>query len=135
MNPNLMDLPQMGFSEDLIDELNVWITDPLAYVREFKEVTGQEADSHLYLNLINEEIEEWAEAETDIEELKELADVLYVIYGYALAKGWDITEALSRVHYNNLGRVIQEDGTIHRRADGKIIKNPKAPKIDLEDLL
>ena len=49
--------------------------------------------------------------------------------------GWDLSEALHRVHENNLARVIQDDGTIKRREDGKIIKNPNAPKINLEDLL
>ncbi len=108
------------------------------YSVEFSRITGQEPSSELYKTLIEEEYTEWLEARTAgdyLNEIKELADLLYVIYGYANAKGWDIQEALRRVHQNNLGRVIQDDGSVQRRDDGKIIKNPNAPKINLEDLL
>jgi len=64
-----------------------------------------------------------------------LADLVYVIYGFANAKGWDLDEAIRRVHVNNLGRCIQPDGTIQRRVDGKILKNKDYPKVNLEDLV
>jgi len=57
-----------------------------------------------------------------------------VIYGYALARGWDLDEAVTRVHENNMARMKQDDGTIKRREDGKIIKNPNTPKVNLKDL-
>lgn len=44
-------------------------------------------------------------------------------------------EAFKRVHENNMGRMFQEDGSIKRRKDGKIIKNRKYPKVKLGDLL
>jgi predicted HAD superfamily Cof-like phosphohydrolase len=69
------------------------------------------------------------------DELKELADLVYVIYGYAYAKGWNLDEALKRVHENNVARMTQDDGTIKRREDGKIIKNPNTPKVKLHDLV
>ena len=40
-----------------------------------------------------------------------------------------------RVHTNNLGRCTQPDGTVHRRADGKIMKNLDYPKVNLQDLV
>lgn len=111
---------------------------PLDYVAEFSKATDQKPDKTLYHNLIHEEFKEWDE-ETMFgepeEELKELADLVYVIYGYALANKWDLNEALYRVHCNNLSRITQDDGTILRRDDGKIIKNPNAPKIELGDLV
>jgi predicted HAD superfamily Cof-like phosphohydrolase len=58
-----------------------------------------------------------------------------VIYGYANAKGWDLAEAVLRVHNNNVGRCIQPDGSIKRRADGKVMKNPDYPKPNLSDLV
>jgi len=109
---------------------------PTEMVREFVTISGQKPNPDLYSKLISEEFYEWLEAyEGSQEELKEMADLLYVIYGYANARGWDIGEAFRRVHENNLGRMYQPDGTIRRREDGKIIKNPDYPKVNLEDLI
>src|SRR3972149_2730140 len=37
--------------------------------------------------------------------LKELADLAYVIYGTAEAFGWDLDEALRRVHESNMSKL------------------------------
>jgi len=112
---------------------------PLEMTKHYQEVTGQEPDPELYERLIEEEFDEWSEIKDEpwasVPELKELADLVYVIYGYANARGWDLNEALYRVHSNNLGRMYQPDGSINRREDGKIVKNPDYPKVDLEDLV
>lgn len=108
---------------------------PLDMVKEFSERTGQQPDSFLYGRLIAEEFEEFFDAYSDINELKELADLVYVAYGFANAKGWDLDEAVRRVHENNLGRCIQPDGSIQRREDGKIVKNKDYPHVYLEDLV
>jgi NTP pyrophosphatase (non-canonical NTP hydrolase) len=113
---------------------------PMEMVKQFVRVSGQEPDAALYGGLIVEEYGEWWEEvvygeETPVAELKELTDLLYVIYGYANAKGWDIEEAFRRVHANNMGRMCQPDGTIKRREDGKIEKNKEYPKVKLEDLV
>ena len=60
---------------------------------------------------------------------------MYVIYGYANVRGWDLDEAVRRVHENNIGRCIQPDGSIQRREDGKILKNKDFPKVELGDLV
>jgi predicted HAD superfamily Cof-like phosphohydrolase len=107
-------------------------------VKEFSAKTGQLPKPYLYAALIAEETDEWRSEylhDTSEAQLKELADLVYVVYGYANAKGWDLDEAVRRVHENNLGRCIQPDGTVHRRADGKILKNPDYPKVDLTDLV
>lgn len=113
---------------------------PMEMVKQFVRVSGQEPDAALYGDLIVEEYGEWWEEvvygeETPVAELKELTDLLYVIYGYANAKGWDIEEAFRRVHANNMGRMYQPDGSIKRRADGKIEKNKEYHKVKLEDLI
>ena len=110
---------------------------PLDMVAEFCKVTGQSPTPSLYVKLIGEEFDEWAKegmrkSEADI---KELADIVYVLYGYALAMGYDLDEAVRRVHENNVGRCVQPDGTVKRRADGKIIKNKDYPKVNLSDLV
>lgn len=108
---------------------------PLGMIKQFVRVSGQKPDAALYMNLIFEEFTEWENEEDPVAELKELTDLLYVIYGYANAKGWDIEEAFRRVHANNMGRMYQPDGSIKRREDGKIEKNKEYPKVNLEDLI
>ena len=106
-------------------------------VKEFAKVTEQQPTPSLYVKLIGEELDEWAKegmirSEND---LKELADLVYVIYGYANAMKYDLDEAVRRVHENNIGRCVQPDGTVKRRADGKIEKNKDYPKVNLSDLV
>jgi len=110
-------------------------------VREFAKITGQEPNPKMSSKLIVEEFNEWFAEAFDLRptgyasELKELSDLLYVVYGYANAKGWNLDEAVRRVHENNVGRCIQPDGSIKRREDGKIEKNKDYPKVQLEDLV
>jgi len=113
-----------------------YIRSPSDMVKEFASVTGQDGTPMLYDNLITEEYSEWFKEEPyTVNDLKELADLVYVIYGYAIACGYDLDGAIARVHENNLGRCIQPDGTVQRRFDGKIIKNPQYPPVVLADLL
>lgn len=111
---------------------------PLGMVKEYQDLTGQEASPSLYSTLIDEEFSEWVnESRMGLsyeDELKELADLVYVIFGYANAMGWDLDEAVRRVHENNVGRMYQPDGTIKRREDGKVIRNKDYPKVNLSDL-
>ena len=113
---------------------------PMQMVKYFKEFTGQEGTPQLYSRLIMEEYDEWKQELLQINgsrtaELKELADLVYVLYGYALSKGWNLDEALYRVHVNNILRVKQPDGTVKKREDGKILKVDNPPKVRLEDLV
>jgi len=109
---------------------------PSDMVKEFMSITEQVVDPVLYEGLIVEEFREWQkELQCTATDLKELADLVYVCYGYAEACGYDLDEALVRVHQNNVGRCIQPDGTVKRREDGKIMKNPDYPKVQLEDLI
>lgn len=112
---------------------------PLEMVKEYQDTSGQEPDPKLYEDLIDEEYEEWVGSgyyqRGTTHELKELADLVYVIYGYANSLGWNLDEALKRIHQNNMDRMYQDDGTILRREDNKIIKNPNTPKVVLEDLV
>ena len=134
------DLRQMGYGYyDLEEEARpLSENNPLWMVREFARLTQQIPNPALYAALIAEESDEWRSEylrDTKVEQLKELADLVYVIYGYALSKGWDLTEAIYRVHRNNVGRCIQPDGSVKRREDGKIMKNPNYPKVNLDDLV
>jgi len=131
-------------------EATVGNTDVMSMVKRFAEVMGQEPNALLSEALVDEEYEEWgfesnlqsgevakhyAQKYDPTKELKELSDLVYVIYGYANVRGWDLDEAVRRVHENNIGRCIQPDGSIQRREDGKILRNPDYPKPNLSDLV
>ena len=110
-------------------------------VSEYKTTAKQEPNSSRSLYLIEEECSEFFEAAFynsttgNKEILKELSDLVYTCYGYAIDAGWNLDEAVRRVHENNMGRMFQDDGTIKRREDGKIMKNPNYPAVNLEDLV
>ena len=113
---------------------------PQSLVADFYKTAGITPEPTMAKSLVMEEVSEFLEETNDPNgdpqaELKEMADVLFVIYGYALARGWDLEEAFFRVYENNVGRMRQDDGTIKRREDGKVIKNPNYPKVDLSDLV
>ena len=130
--------------EAFCDELEASRRPPLTVpqmVEIFVETMRQDKNPEMSAKLIEEEYQEW-DAESRLtggrffdRELKELADLVYVIYGYARARGWDLEEAVRRVHKNNIDRCVWPDGVVKYRADGKALKNPDAPKIDLEDLV
>lgn len=123
---------------------------PLDMVREFATVMGQPLDQpwvvdvHSYPSnnldalrglLIHEEYEEFMEAMDDpVDALKELADLVYVCYGYAATFGWDLDEAVKRVHESNMSK-LGDDGKPIYREDGKIMKGPNYKKPDLSDLI
>lgn len=54
---------------------------------------------------------------------QELVDVIYVTVGTALEFGSPLEQVWDEVHAANM-RKIGPSGTVHRRADGKVIKPP-----------
>lgn len=126
------DLDDMGYT--YFSETKV-VPTVAEMVKEFSQVLNQKPSRLLYQDLIQEEYHEWTETAHDEDELKELSDLVYVIYGYANVCGYDLDEAIRRVHANNLGRCIQPDGTILRSEAGKVIKNKDYPKVNLSDLV
>jgi len=93
--------------------------------------------------LIVEEFKEFLDAENQLimglrvnasECLKELADLVYVCYQYAENLGWDLDEALNRVHQSNMSK-LGDDGQPIRRDDGKVLKGPNYKEPDLKDLV
>ena len=84
--------------------------------------------------LVAEEVKEFFAADTDVDKLKELTDLLYVAYQFAEVKGWDLDEAFRRVHYSNLSKV-GKDGRALYREDGKVLKGPNYQPPDLHDLV
>lgn len=87
--------------------------------------------------IMTEEINEWASAaeyDHDItQRAKELADILYTVFGTIITEGLQdhIELVFDKVHESNMSK-LGEDGKPFRRADGKILKgeNYKEPDLD-----
>ena len=112
----------------------------LTQAKEFREAYGIESSEtqvEMQKSLIDEEWSEFHESfhlGTDEEELKELCDLVYVCYQYAANLGWDLDEAMDRVHKSNMSK-LGEDGKPLYRADGKVLKGPNYQPPNLEDLI
>lgn len=116
---------------------------PLDMVVEFATAMGQDVDvpygrttdlETMRLKLIEEECKEVHDADSTENLLKELADLVYVTYGMAATFGWDLDEAVRRVHASNMSK-LGEDGKPIYREDGKVLKGPNYKKPDLSDLV
>jgi len=91
----------------------------------------------MQLGLIAEEFIEFKDAvdnEPYENELKELADLVYVCFQYAENMEWDLEEALDRVHKSNMSK-LGLDGKPIRRADGKVLKGPNYQPPVMNDLI
>lgn len=60
----------------------------------------------------------------------ELADVVYVAYGTALVHGIDLDAVIAEIHRSNMTK-LGPDGSVARRADGKVLKGEhyRAPDV------
>ena len=90
----------------------------------------------MQLSLIAEEYFEFLEAvrnEPEENQLKELADLVYVGFQYAASRGWPLDEALDRVYESNMSKLV--DGKPLRREDGKVLKGPNYKPPYLTDLV
>ena len=109
----------------------------------FRSAFGQEPSQTLAAmtmqkNLIAEEWQEfdWATAKDEprSNQLKELADLVYVCYQYAANMEWDLDEAMKRVHNSNMSKLDDYGNPVYRE-DGKVMKGPNYAPPNLEDLV
>ena len=84
--------------------------------------------------LIQEEYCELMEALTAEEQLKEMADLIIVTYHKAVTFGWNLDEAVRRVHASNMSKLDEEGEPIFRE-DGKVMKGPNYKEPNLSDLI
>tara|TARA_B100000287_G_C20169619_1_gene597701 strand:- start:207 stop:572 length:366 start_codon:yes stop_codon:yes gene_type:complete len=96
-----------------------------------------EADLKLQRNLIREEYWEFNQAVADYKPdehaLKELADLVFVCFQYAVAAGWELDEALDRVFKSNMSKL--ENGKPVKNKFGKVTKGRNYEPPYLEDLV
>jgi len=65
---------------------------------------------------------------------KELADLLYVVYGTAAAYGIPIDDVYREVHRSNMSK-LGPDGKPIYREDGKVLKGPNYTPADIQKVL
>ena len=120
---------------------------PLEMVRQFATAMGHPLDEIWRFNRDLEDLryrlvaEEFCEFEDESDAgtrpaamLSELADIVYVTYGYAATFGWNLDEAVRRIHLANMSK-LGPDGKPLYRPDGKVLKGPNYRKADLSDLV
>ncbi len=108
---------------------------PNDLVKEFHETYGlairdipqlEVPEREMRKKLIQEEYEEFMEAyENDdfIEMSDAVADLIYVLYGWALTHGVPLDEILAEVQASNMSK-LDENGEPIYREDGKVLKGP-----------
>lgn len=138
---------------------------PMHMVREFMLQFGQPTPEqikmpcplthNLRFRLIDEEAQELRDATNVIEYLDSIGDLLYVVYGAAIAAGFtaqQIDAAVYEIHRSNMSKLWSADEIdyipadcraslvgdgryIVRRSDGKIIKSPTYSPANLEQFI
>lgn len=97
----------------------------------------------MQLKLIDEEHKELVEAAGDVfadpenselreNLIKEISDLVFVSYQFAVAFGFDLDTAMARVYESNMSKLDKHGKPIYR-VDGKVLKGPNYKKPDLSD--
>lgn len=92
-----------------------------------------QADQELRIRLIEEELKELylgLEAGDVANVAKELADLIYVLVGSAIAWGIDLASVWDEVHRSNMSK-----NPDNKRADGKVLKGPEYSPANIEAVL
>lgn len=76
----------------------------------------------LYFNLIEEEFNELKSAESSVEELDALIDILVVTVGAIHSAGFDAEGAWNEVMRTNFAKIDPATGKVRKRQDGKVLK-------------
>ena len=87
--------------------------------------TNNEEQAQLYHRLINEEYNEFIKARSekdDVETLDACFDMIWVIIGYMLSKGYDVEGAWNEGSNSNLAKIDDVTGKVIKRDDGKVLK-------------
>ena len=119
------------------------MTDEQSMVEEFhrkfdirvsdRPTIPDETTRALRVRLIQEEFDELREALGNkdlVSVAKEIADLLYVVYGTAVSYGIDMEPVFQEVHRSNLSKVGG-----YKRADGKWVKPPTYSPACLEPIV
>ena len=87
--------------------------------------TNNQKQSELYKKLIEEEYWEFLTAynvKDDVETLDACFDMIWVIVGYMLSKGYDVESIWDEGAKSNLAKIDPVTGKVNKREDGKVLK-------------
>ena len=76
----------------------------------------------LYFKLIEEEFNELKSADSAVDELDALIDILVVTIGAIHSGGFDAEGAWREVMRSNLSKIDKDTGKVRKREDGKVLK-------------
>lgn len=76
----------------------------------------------MYWALIEEEMEEMRNAESEVDEFDAVLDLIVVLIGYGISRGYPMKAGWDEVLRSNFAKVDPVTGKIKRREDGKILK-------------
>lgn len=147
MTSNRMGAAHPNYNENgLAKDVNEPRKTPLEAVKEFHEHYGMPVGespkwldsgrTQLRMELIKEEYKEMLQgyASEDLPNVaKELADMVYVIYGMAVELGIDLDSVFEEVHRSNMSK-LGADGKPLYREDGKVLKGPNYSPADVESV-
>lgn len=117
---------------------------PMTDVKEWLRRVGQFVDNdndsqrRLYAKLITEEYSEFVDAfidDDDVEQLDACMDMIWVIIGYALSRGWDVEAAWNEVSRSNFSKFDTKGDPIKNAETGKIMKGPDYSPPDLKKII
>jgi predicted HAD superfamily Cof-like phosphohydrolase len=101
-------------------------------------IEHNDAQADMYHALIGEEFAELGEAELvgdEVEEFDAVLDLLVVLIGYGLSRGWPMVEGWDEVVRSNMAKINPHTGTVTKREDGKILKPAGWTPPDLKGVL
>lgn len=93
-----------------------------------QSVDGSNPDQYkMYLNLIDEEVQELklaVERGDTVEQLDALLDIIVVTIGAIHSAGHDGEGGWKEVMSTNFAKIDKETGKVRKREDGKVLKGP-----------
>jgi len=124
----------MRFECDMLEEFNEAFEIPYLDSPD----VGSEEMGELRIRLLQEEVQEYADAVRDgdlVEILDALGDIAYILAGSILNHGLQevIDEAFTEIHRSNMAKLV--DGKVLKRDDGKVVKPEDWTPPNLEQFL
>ena len=104
------------------------MTNPFRDQEKFMIACDQSVDKEnveqykLYLDLIDEEVQELKDSTTPVDDLDALVDILVVTIGAIHSMGADAEGAWREVMATNFAKIDRVTGRVRKREDGKVLK-------------
>ena len=104
------------------------MTNPFRDQEKFMIACDQSVDKEnveqykLYLDLIDEEVQELKDSTTPVDDLDAVVDILVVTIGAIHSMGADAEGAWREVMATNFAKIDRVTGRVRKREDGKVLK-------------